>query len=175
MKKSVILGLLCLVVSGCSSPQEEESKVSDVQFIQAENPIDAGRYLITVGGCNDCHTDGYMMMDGNIPEENWLTGSSIGWHGPWGTSYPGNLRLRVQEWTEDQWVYTLNERKGLPPMPWMNVKQMSEQDMRAVYAYIKSLGPMGEHVPLALAPGVTPTTPYFSLFPQNMPETASVQ
>lgn len=176
MKQSVItMGLLYLLLTGCSSVQEQEIAVSDMPYINAENPIEAGRYMITVGGCNDCHTDGYIMTDGNIPEENWLTGSPVGWYGPWGTSYPGNLRLRAQEWTEDQWIYALKERKGLPPMPWMNVKQMSEQDMQAVYTYIKSLGPKGEHVPLAAAPGVTPSTPYFSLFPQNLPPTASAQ
>jgi hypothetical protein len=109
------------------------------------------------------------MSEGNVPEENWLMGSPIGWQGPWGTTYPPNLRLRVQEWTEDEFVETLKTRKSLPPMPWMNVNQMNENDMRAIYAYIKSLGPKGEHMPLAVGPGAMPKTPYMSLFPQNLP------
>ncbi|MGM0744616.1 MAG: hypothetical protein ACQETF_04880 [Bacteroidota bacterium] len=56
---------------------------------------------MTVAGCNDCHTDGYLMMDGNIPEEEWLAGSPMGWQGPWRTTYASNLRLRVQEWPEN--------------------------------------------------------------------------
>ena len=55
------------------------------------------------------------------------------------------------------------------PMPWMNVNKMSEEDAKALYQYIKSLGPKGEHVPEALDPGVEPETPYISLEPQNLP------
>lgn len=176
MKKTLLkMGLLCIIFTGCSSSQENNSTESKLPYVDAENPILAGRYLVIVGGCNDCHTDGYLMMEGNIPEENWLTGSPMGWQGPWGTTYASNLRLRVQEWPEDTWVQTLKTRKDRPPMPWMNVTQMSEQDARAIYAYIQSLGPKGEHMPLAVAPGVQPTTPYLSLFPQNLPVTEAEQ
>lgn len=169
------MGLLCLVLSGCTASQEQEAAMSDSPHTTAEDPVQAGRYLVIISGCNDCHTDGYLMVDGNIPEENWLTGSPVGWQGPWGTTYPSNLRLRVQEWSEDAWVQTLKTRKALPPMPWMNVNQMKEEDMRALYAYIKSLGAKGEHMPAALEPGEAPSTPYLSLFPQNLPPSASVQ
>ncbi len=143
--------------------------VSEGPHVAWEDPVVAGRYLVVMGGCNDCHTDGYMMTEGKVAEEDWLMGSPIGWQGPWGTTYPPNLRLRVQEWDEELWVTTLKTRTGLPPMPWMNVNKMSEQDMRAMYAYIKSMGPKGEHMPIAVAPGQMPKTPYLSLFPQNMP------
>lgn len=169
MKRTIIfVGLLCLILVGCAVEREKE--MSDLPYIHSDDPENAGRYLVIIGQCNDCHTDGYLMTEGKIPEENWLTGSPIGWQGPWGTTYPSNLRLRVQEWSEDQWVETLKTRKGLPPMPWMSVNQMDERDMRAMYVYIKSLGPKGEHVPLAVGPGKMPTTPYLSLFPQNLSE-----
>lgn len=160
-------GILCFSIMGCSS--ESDKKIAADLSATWDDPAEAGRYLVVIGGCNDCHTDGYLMTEGKVPEEDWLAGSPIGWQGPWGTTYPSNLRLRVQEWTEDQWVATLKNRKGLPPMPWMNVNQMREEDMRAVYAYIRSLGPKGEHMPLAVAPGKQPVTPYLSLFPQNLP------
>lgn len=163
------MGLLYLIFSGCTSTQEQEEAVSDIPHVTAADAVQTGRYLVIIGQCNDCHTDGFMMTEGNVPEENWLTGSPVGWQGPWGTTYPSNLRLRVQEWSEDAWVQTLKTRKALPPMPWMNLNQMKEEDMRAMYAYIQSLGPKGEHMPLALAPGVVPSTPYLSLFPQNLP------
>lgn len=163
------MGLLCILITGCSSPQEKDTIESGLPYTVAENPIKAGRYLVIVGGCNDCHTDGYLMMDGNIPEEQWLSGSPMGWQGPWGTTYATNLRLLVNEWPDDVWVRTLKTRKVRPPMPWMNVNQMSEQDARAIYSYIQSLGPVGEHMPHAVGPGVQPSTPYLSLFPQNMP------
>lgn len=54
--------------------------------------IERGRYLVKVGGCNDCHTAGYGMSAGKVPEKDWLQGDQLGWHGPWGTTYPTNLR-----------------------------------------------------------------------------------
>jgi hypothetical protein len=39
---------------------------------------DRGRYLITIAGCNDCHTAGYADAAGKIPEKDWLTGDRIG-------------------------------------------------------------------------------------------------
>jgi mono/diheme cytochrome c family protein len=46
----------------------------------AQKPEDAqvkrGRYLIQVGGCNDCHTPAYPEKGGKVPEAQWLTGAS---------------------------------------------------------------------------------------------------
>ena len=127
--------------------------------------IERGRYMVVMGGCNDCHTDGYLQTEGDIPEEQWLLGSPMGWRGPWGTTYPRNLRLSVGNYTEDQWVALLQTRKALPPMPWMNVNQMVESDARSLYRYITSLGAAGEVMPMPLPPEEEPTTPYLSLAP----------
>ena len=54
-----------------------------------------GRYLVTIAGCNDCHTAGWMEHPGEIPSAQRLTGNPVGWHGPWGTSFAANLRLVV--------------------------------------------------------------------------------
>jgi hypothetical protein len=50
----------------------------------------------------------------------------------------------------------------------MDVAQMNEADMRALYSYLRSLGPKGELMPPAVPPGVEPQTPYMDLTPQNM-------
>src|SRR4051794_39593567 len=52
-----------------------------------------GKYLVQIGGCNDCHTAGYAQNGGQTPTTDWLTGLPVGFRGPWGTSYPANLRL----------------------------------------------------------------------------------
>ena len=54
-------------------------------------------------------------------------------------------------------------------MPWMNVNRLAEQDARALYRFIASLGPAGERMPLASAPRQEPATPYF-LFEPVMPK-----
>jgi hypothetical protein len=168
MKSCIFPVLVCIMMVGCTTKSERVIPSKDPHVV-GDDPIEVGRYLTIVSGCNDCHTDGYLMTEGNVPEEDWLAGSPVGWQGPWGTTYPSNLRLRVQEWTEEKWIETLKTRKGLPPMPWMNVNKMSENDMSAIYVYIKSLGPKGERMPLAVGPGEIPQTPYLSLFPQNLP------
>ena len=117
-----------------------------------------------IGGCNDCHTTGYLEKNGAVPESEWLTGS-LGFNGAWGTSYPANLRLSVQALDEDAWVTTMRTRNGLPPMPWIALKEMSESDLRAVYKFIHSLGAAGQPMPAALPPGVTPPGVYFYFMP----------
>lgn len=166
--KNIILGscLVALLSIGCEKNTNEFQ--SGAPSLQPVSPLEAGRYLIITTGCNDCHTDGFM-QNPNIPESDWLTGSALGWQGPWGTTYPANLRITVQDLTEDQWVDMLKTRKGMPPMPWPSVNGLKEKDSRAMYAYIKSLGPKGERAPLAVAAGVMPKTPYLSMMPQNMP------
>lgn len=126
---------------------------------------EAGRYLVVLGGCNDCHTPGWAESDGRLPESEWLTGAPVGFKGPWGTSYAANLRLTVQSLTEDAFVARLKAGAGLPPMPWMNVRQLREEDQRAIYRFIRSLGAAGKPAPLAVAPGVEPTTPYIPFVP----------
>ena len=48
-----------------------------------------GRYLVTIGGCNDCHTNGYLQNGGNVPEGDWLKGTAVGYQGPSPTPGPG--------------------------------------------------------------------------------------
>lgn len=129
----------------------------------ADNNADIarGRYLVTIAGCNDCHTPNYPETGGQVPEAQWLTGSQLGWKGPWGVSYPANLRLSVQNYSEDDWLKRASSPM-LPPMPWFNLRDMEERDKRALYRYIKSLGPAGEPAPIALAPGVEAKTPVVS-------------
>jgi hypothetical protein len=134
--------------------------------VMAESPVAAGRYLIQVAGCNDCHTPGWMQTPGKVPEADWLTGVPVGWRGPWGTTYASNLRLFVQTVSEDGWVIMAHKRNARPPMPWASLNDMSEHDLRAIYQYIKHLGPKGEPMPAYIPPGQTPKTPYLEMMPK---------
>jgi mono/diheme cytochrome c family protein len=141
--------------------------ISNVAWADSKQ-IEEGRYLVTLGGCNDCHTDGYLMSEGKIPVSKWLTGSAFGWSGPWGTTYPPNLRLFVKDLTEDQWVKEAKTMKRRPPMPWFNLNIMKESDLRAIYQFIKSLGEPGQPAPAYLPPGKNPPMP-FAKFPSPPP------
>jgi mono/diheme cytochrome c family protein len=126
---------------------------------QADPQVNRGRYLIKIGGCNDCHTPGYGPTGGKVPEAQWLTGDIVGFNGPWGTTYATNLRLYFQDLTEEQWLKKGRALNTRPPMPWFNVQAMSRGDLRAMYRYVRSLGPAGKPAPAYLPPGKTPPEP----------------
>jgi hypothetical protein len=67
--------------------------------------------------------------------------------------------------TDVEWVAHARKER-LPPMPWFNVKAMSDSDLKAVYAFIRSLGEPGRPAPAYVAPGGKVTTPYFVFVPQ---------
>jgi mono/diheme cytochrome c family protein len=135
----------------------------------AQKPDDAqikrGRYLIQIGGCNDCHTAGYAPSGGKVPEGQWLLGDALGWNGPWGTTYATNLRLYMQDLTEEQWVKKARALNARPPMPWFNVRAMTSGDLRAIYRYVRSLKPLGTPAPAFLPPEKSPPQPYVA-FPK---------
>jgi len=122
------------------------------------------RYVIKIAGCNDCHTTGYAEAAGKIPEKDWLKGDTTGWRGPWGTTYSSNLRLYMQTLSEDQWIKVSRSVEFRPPMPWFALREMTDQDLRAIYRFIRNLGPAGEPAPTYLPPDQEPAPPYI-LFP----------
>jgi mono/diheme cytochrome c family protein len=139
------------------------------QAADKAKPADAaqlarGHYLVRIGGCNDCHTPGYAASGGKVPEAQWLTGDSLGWRGPWGTTYPSNLRMYMQNLSAAQWLKAAKALQTRPPMPWFSVRQMSDDDLRAIYAFIRKLGPAGQAAPAYLPPDKEPPPP-FVLFP----------
>jgi mono/diheme cytochrome c family protein len=135
----------------------------------AQKPDDAqikrGRYLVEIAGCNDCHTPGYAPSGGKVPEAQWLLGDALGWNGPWGTTYATNLRLYMQDLTEEQWVKKARALNARPPMPWFNVRAMTSGDLRAIYRYVRSLKPLGTPAPAFLPPENSPPQPYVA-FPK---------
>lgn len=158
-----------LIAGACSGPPAAEAQTAAQLKATAEASVDAGRYLATIGGCHDCHTPGWNETYGQVPEARVLTGTNVGWRGPWGTTYPSNLRLLADGMTEEEWVEMLRTRRDRPPMPWMNLNRMKEADARAVYRYLKALGPAGQEMPAGLPPGVEPTTPFIPIAPPTAP------
>lgn len=126
--------------------------------------MERGKYLVKIAGCNDCHTPGYLLSEGKIPEALWLTGSPFGWRGPWGTTYATNLRIRMQQLEEAAWLAYAKGLKARPPMPWFTLNEMQDDDLRAIYQYVRHLGPAGGPAPSYLPPDQEPQPP-FALFP----------
>jgi hypothetical protein len=138
-----------------------------------------GEHLVTLGGCNDCHTpkkmtergpedDSTLFLSGH-PEKMpapdvdrkgmerkglIVTQDFTAWVGPWGISYSANLtpdETGTGNWTEDQFVYAIKNSitKGLPgsrpmvpPMSLMSVKLMTVEELKAIFAYLRTIKPI---------------------------------
>jgi len=123
-----------------------------------------GKYLVQIAGCNDCHTPGYTAAAGKVDEKLWLTGDQLGWRGPWGTTYASNLRLLVKDMSADQFVkFARSEFR--PPMPWFNLRAMTDRDVNAIHAYLKHLGPAGQPAPQYVPADKPPVGPFVQ-FPE---------
>ncbi len=79
--------------------------------------------------------------------------------GPWGMSFAANLtsdETGTGNWTEAQFIKALregklkgldNSRPLLPPMPWFVYKNMTDEDLKSIYAYLQSTKPVSNVVP----------------------------
>ncbi|HET9156891.1 MAG TPA: c-type cytochrome [Myxococcaceae bacterium] len=153
----------------------------------ASSQVKRGEYLVSFGGCHDCHTpkkmgpkgpelDTERLLSGH-PEQlaatqapalpgPWVVatvGTLTAWSGPWGISYTANLtpdrETGLGAWTEQNFVDAMRTgrhlgrgRPILPPMPWEMVGKLTDQDLRAVFAYLKTIPAVKNRVPQPIPP-----------------------
>ena len=191
----VWLASLLVLAAACGNDTKApiETKATS-EISPAQLPVERGKYLVTVGGCNDCHTpkkpgpngpdfDMTRQLSGNpsteklapvpvglIAPDKYLTvvNNHLGaWVGPWGVSFAMNLTpdkaTGLGSWTEDMFVKALRTGKHqgagrpiLPPMPWNWYRNMTDDDLRAVFAYLQSLPPINNPIPDPLPPDKIP-------------------
>lgn len=154
---ALALGACSLSAPAAPAANDSAKAASDAELLAR------GDYLVRIAGCNDCHTPAYGERDGNVPKEEWLVGSPLGFSGPWGTTYAANLRLKAAEMDEAGWLKYTGELHTRPLMPDFAVRAMHEDDRRALFRFIRSLGPGGGKAPEYLPPGATPPPPYLQL------------
>lgn len=149
-----------------------------------EERIKRGEYLVSVIGCDDCHSPKNIGPNGfEVIPETRLSGYPAsralnqgdkktvdkGWMmlnhdltasmGPWGMSFAANLtsdETGIGNWKEEQFIKALREgkykgldgnRNLLPPMPWFVYKNMTDEDLKSIFAYLKSTKPVRNVVP----------------------------
>ena len=100
---------------------------------------------------------------GHEAEAISLHWSPLGFNGPWGTTYAANLQLKAAEMDEAGWLKYTGELHTRPIMPDFALRAMTEDDRRALYRFIRSLGPGGTKAPEYLPPGQTPPPPYLQM------------
>lgn len=153
--------ILITLASTACQPKAEDQPAAPA--MNAADLIARGEYLIRTTGCNDCHTPGYAEHQGEVDKSLWLIGSPLGYNGPWGTTYASNLRLKLQEMDEAQWLEYSAAIRTRPIMPDFAVRAMNVEDRRAIYRFVRSLEPAGLPAPAYLPPGQTPPPPYMTL------------
>jgi mono/diheme cytochrome c family protein len=197
IRKFVGLAASLLFLFGCQQPApatQAPAEKAAAPAAPAQSPVERGKYLTTVGGCNDCHTPKKIGPNGpeadmtrelsgnpsteklaNVPdklfEKGWLTlaNNHLGaWAGPWGVSFAMNLtpdkETGLGSWTQEMFMGALRTGKHqgtgrpiLPPMPWYWYKNMTDDDLKAVFAYLQSLPPIKNPIPDPLPPDKIPT------------------
>ena len=171
----VMLGVAGLLAQSATTKPAAKPASADAAKIAR------GKYLMTVGACNDCHSpklDPQQHPDPKRPfsgrpqttqapsqTQNEIHASLdlTAWSGPWGTSYGANLTPDPEtglskRYTEASFIKTLRTGKKpegedlLPPMPWELYKVFSDDDIKAIWAYLQTIPAVKNNVKSA-APG----------------------
>jgi mono/diheme cytochrome c family protein len=170
-----------VLATGCSQSTTTTTMKAEMT---PEQKIARGRVISFSSGCQDCHTPGTFY--GAPDTTRMLSGSELGWEGPWGVSFPRNLtpdmETGIGSWTEDDIVTAI--RTGirpdhtalLPPMPWPSFARMSDEDAHALAAFLKSLPAVSHKPPDRIPPGTKTTVARLTFPPppawdaQNLPK-----
>jgi hypothetical protein len=168
---------------GCQS-QPEKTEITDQQIIER------GEFLVTAGGCDDCHTpknfgpkgpelDMTRRFSGHpegtpIPPVDttllhqwaYLSHDLTMAVGPWGVTFSANLtpdnETGIGTWQPEMFINAMKTGKHLgvadgrpilPPMPWQSVARLSEEDLKAMFMYLKTLPAVKNKVPNPMPPG----------------------
>jgi len=174
--KAGLLAWIAVAAMGC---QMQETAAVPTR----EQMVERGRYLVTIGSCNDCHTPFRMGPGGPEPDmtrllsghpeevqvppppalspEGWAwasTATKTAFVGPWGVSHAANLtpdqNAGLGIWDEARFFKTLRDgrhrgdgRPIQPPMPWPAIARTTDEDLKAVFAFLQSIPPIENHVP----------------------------
>ena len=177
------LGSLLVLMVGCQT-QQEKTEMTDQQLIER------GKFLVTVGGCDDCHTPKNFGPNG--PELNmakrlsghpegiplapvdttligpwvYFAGDLTAAVGPWGVSFTANLtpdnETGIGTWQPEMFIKAIKTGKHLgvvegrpilPPMPWQALSHLPDEDLKAIFMYLKTLPAIKNNVPNPMPPG----------------------
>jgi len=193
---AIALALAACNQSSAAKPASATDAVAAAPAAKSESAVDRGKYLVSVIGCDDCHTPKTFGPNGPMPDmSRRLSGHSekdpaakafvpakgspwayaatpdmTAWSGPWGVSFAANLTpdmntgLRSGVWSEDVFIKAIRTGKHmgtsrdiLPPMPVQDLRNLSDDDLKAIWAYLGTIPPVVNHVPDPVPPGAHAT------------------
>jgi len=151
-----------------------------------ESQVKWGEHIVTVCGCNDCHTPKKMGPNGPEPDMSLMlsghpsqtppmpidqkeaakkgmivTQTLTAWSGAWGTTFAVNLTpdsTGLAAWKEEQFMKAIREGKWMgldgtrpimPPMPWQMYRNLTDDELKAVFAFLRSIPAVHNIVPQA--------------------------
>lgn len=141
------------VCNDCHTPKRmtEKGPVPDESILLSGHPANATIAVLPPG----------------VPDPaGWIAatnGHMTAWAGPWGVSFAANLTpdkaTGTGNWKEQDFINTIrngkhlgNGRDILPPMPWPFYRNLTDDDLKAIFAYLQSLPPVPNLVPGPLPP-----------------------
>jgi mono/diheme cytochrome c family protein len=154
--------------------------LASVTAVADDAQIKRGEYLVTIGGCNDCHTPGYFF--GKPDMSRFLGGSDVGFEIPGlgvfvGRNITPDKETGIGTWTAEQIVtaITTGERPDgrilAPIMPWHAFANLTADDAMAIAAFLQSVKPVDNAVPEPFKPGEKVSSFMFRIMPPG--ETAA--
>lgn len=195
-KLAIITGAMALAVSaavaaGNTKPAKPSNNFEGIDKLEKpfnDSLVKRGEYLVSIMGCDDCHSPKIMGKFGPEPDlarrlsghpaaqklpqvntevlKSWVLfdmGQTAA-VGPWGVSYAANItsdQTGIGSWTEAQFFTAIRKGKFkglegsrplLPPMPWAQYAKVTDDDVRAIFAYLKTTPPVQNVVPEAVPP-----------------------
>ena len=178
----VVFTFMVLVQAGCSNSKEEKVLSKDEMIQKGKQLVNLGgcndchspKVMTEMGPVPDTtmllsgHPQDQPVADVDpamLSSKMWMhtTLDATAWIGPWGVSYTANLtpdpETGLGNWTEDLFIKALRTGKHmgvgrpiLPPMPWQGIGMLTDQDLKCVYTYLKSLKPIHNVVPQPVPP-----------------------
>ena len=192
----VVTSLLSCATNSDVEPLDQYEEVSATTMLDAPAPRPGhsapafqeqaahGEYLVELLGCAVCHSDGALV--GMPVPGKALAGSGIGiaWSNPMGDELPGivyppnitpDIETGIGLWSDQQIANAIRSgigRHGDRPitvMPWQGYARISDDDIVAITAYLRSIDPVYHEVPNEVDPGQQATAPYvyFGVYQRN--------
>lgn len=157
---------------------------SEAQQASGNAQVERGRYLVTITGCHDCHSPKIKEMDPDLaralsgrPATTALPSETktevhasldlTAWTGPWGYSVASNLTPDPTtgigtRYNEASFIATMRTGKKpngtpiMPPMPSVVYQNMTDDDLRAIFAYLRTIKPIRNAVFAGITPPAAP-------------------
>jgi mono/diheme cytochrome c family protein len=140
----------------------------------AADVVARGKYLVTVGGCSDCHTPGTFLGKPSMSE--FLGGSDVGFAIPGlgvfaGPNLTPDKETGLGNWTDAQIITTITTGKRpdgrilAPIMPYKALASLTKEDAQAIAAYLRSLVPVHNKVAGPFGPSEKPSIFVMAVLP----------